>query len=238
MNAALVLSGRARLGGGWSAMTLVAAGIAIVACDDHDVGRVDGDAGDVNAPAELGAEDAPMAVDAAGDSLEAADAPDASAAAEAGAEALASGCQVPCLAAIARDCMPAGACLEENGNVRRYDNGFMACTGGFSSVHTGHFNSSITYYRPGGARCFTLDYASSRDALPWFTWKDGAGNLVASGTLDAKGKPVVFCGDEFYGAAPLSTCWVAHTLPPTSTVERFASPIPCTAGVDAGHCGP
>jgi hypothetical protein len=146
----------------------------------------------------------------------------------------ASACKVPCLATLDSECLPSGACTEQAvgplgiATNRCYDNGVKI----LSDVMIGLPNSTlkITHKKADGSVCFTVEGTLNGATAATVTWKDPAGNAVATGTYAfTTMAATIMCGGQTFDAQAAASCGALRNLP-------RAPGSPSTGGCSMGSC--
>jgi hypothetical protein len=136
-------------------------------------------------------------------------------------------CTIPCLADIVGGCVPGGACVQQgtvvSGLNTCYANGVM------TTLMFGTEALVLTYRKPGGAACYSIETLA--DALAQratYTYKDASGTTIGTGAVDAVSRTFTFtCDGQSYDLGT-SGC---GTLPPTpGVVGTGGAAASCTEG--------
>jgi hypothetical protein len=125
------------------------------------------------------------------------------------AQAASGNCNVPCLAGVADQCIPSGACTSQAGlsgaNIC-YANGVKYLTS--VSVSTSPpFNAMGTtnVTKPAGDNCYKIEFTGPAGGPYSYTYKDPNGATLATATVNQAGDLVFMCNSQTY-TVPAGSC--------------------------------
>jgi hypothetical protein len=142
----------------------------------------------------------------------------------------ASGCMIPCIVALTKDCVPSGVCMEATAGTtsnRCYANGVKVGTS-LTIALPPIFN--VTTKKPDGSVCYTAS-GMLTGASASLVFKNAAGQQIGTGTYDGT-NATVMCDGANFDPASVASCASVLSLP---SIPGSTSP---SGSCSAGACTP